>query len=213
MLGHPYSPRVFATKSMTSPIEFVPWPLHHYSYPAISTLFHPLIADNHIYIYTDSRVNREMDLIFFLSRVSSIRSILTFFLIHAFENLVLVLPLLFGEWWNEREKKEWEREDFQVMSRIIDPSPQPRINIFFSPSFPSLPFFFLLFLNRHSRATEQYRDRSLTITNNISSLFRKPTVMLSNCQYSSITLSPSLDNVATRSNLSYELISRNDNNT
>ena len=67
-----------------------------------------------------------MDLIFFLSRVSSIRSILTFFLIHAFENLVLVLPLLFGERWNEREKKElsfeWEREDFQVMSRIIDPS-------------------------------------------------------------------------------------------
>lgn len=81
---------------------------------------------SYIYIYTDSRVNREMDLIFFLSRVSSIRSILTFFLIHAFENLVLVLPLLFGERWNEREKKElsfeWEREDFQVMSRIIDPS-------------------------------------------------------------------------------------------
>lgn len=129
MLGHPYSPRVFATKSMTSPIEFVPWPppLHHYSYPAISTLFHPLIPDNHIYIYTQIHaLTGKWTLIFFLSRVSSIRSILTFFLIHAFENLVLVLPLLFGERWNEREKKElsfeWEREDFQVMSRIIDPS-------------------------------------------------------------------------------------------
>lgn len=98
---------------------------------------------SYIYIYTQIHaLTGKWTLIFFLSRVSSIRSILTFFLIHAFENLVLVLPLLFGERWNEREKKEWEREDFQVMSRIIDPSPQPRINIFFSsPFLPFLSFF------------------------------------------------------------------------
>ena len=143
MLGHPYSPRVFATKSMTSPIEFVPWPLHHYSYPAISTLFHPLIADNHIYIYTDSRVNREMDLIFFLSRVSSIRSILTFFLIHAFENLVLILPLLFGE--REREKRTLVRMGTRRfpgnVANYRSLPPASNKHFFFSPFLPFLSFF------------------------------------------------------------------------
>lgn len=147
MLGHPYSPRVFATKSMTSPIEFVPWPppLHHYSYPAISTLFHPLIPDNHIYIYTQIHaLTGKWTLIFFLSRVSSIRSILTFFLIHAFENLVLILPLLFGE--REREKRTLVRMGTRRFpGNVANYRSLPRINIFFSPlSFPSFlfsPFF------------------------------------------------------------------------
>lgn len=48
-VAHAYSRRINDRS-----IEFIPPPppLYHYSYPRISTLFHPLIADNHIYTFT-----------------------------------------------------------------------------------------------------------------------------------------------------------------
>lgn len=100
---------------------------------------------SYIYIYTQIHaLTGKWTLIFFLSRVSSIHSIRTFFLIHAFENLVLILPLLFGE--REREKRTLVRMGTRRFpGNVANYRSLPRINIFFPPlSFPSFlfsPFF------------------------------------------------------------------------